>query len=166
MPDAVFQEVVEAVSQRVAAAAVAAGSVYTVYRRRKAHVLESDVIPCVVVCPGSEGERIVFEAFGGQVVYGYSVTCLIASRGNEVLTPPIENPESAATTADGYTAAHMLMRETVRNAIYKRTLSGVSSVFNGEIVAGQPVVVTGGGGSLYLVSAMTVTHWSLETQTW
>ncbi len=167
MPDAVYHNVVKAVGQRVLT--VITNDVTreeVVYRRRKPAVLESDGIPCVVVCPAADGERVIFETFGGQVVYGYPVTCLLVSKGNTIETPELANPEEAATDADTATATHMSLRELVRNEIYKTTLSGVSSVFNGEIVTGQPVTIIGGGGSLYIVSAMTVTYWSLETQTW
>lgn len=166
MADAIFHDTVEAVAQSVRAALTAASYTATTYRRRKPVLLESDSVPCVVVCPGSEGERIVFEAFGGSVVYGYPVTCLIVSKGNTISSPAITSPEAAATTADTATASHMELRQVVRNAVYKRTLSGVSSVFNGEIVMGNAVTIAGGGQSLYIVSAVTVTHWSLESQTW
>lgn len=163
MPDAIYQSVLQATSQLARAGTT---GISAVYRRRKPVLLEADTVPCVIVSPGVDGERIVFETFGGQVVYGYPVTCLVVSSGITIKTAAVQNPEAADTTADTATEQHLLARESLRNAVYKRTLSGVSSVFNGEIVMGQPVTVAGGGQSLYMLSAMTVTYWSLETHTW
>lgn len=169
MPDAVFQQVIEGVGSRIQTA-VASDSTINVYRRRKPVLLDSDTIPAVIVAPASEGERIVFETFGGQVVYGYPVMCLVVSRGNTVITGALEatGQEPDDTDADVATDAHMALRETIRNAVYKRALTGVSSVFNGEISVAPAIAETTASGraSLYLVSAVTVTHWSLETQTW
>lgn len=163
MPDATFQAVVKAVGRRVEAAV----NPTAVYTRRKAVLLEDDEVPCVVVCPSSEGERVVIETFGGNVVYAYSVVCLIVSPANTVMTPRTEVPGGEESESDVATDEHMMLRQTVRNAIYKTALTDVETVFNGEIVAGQPMTMTAGPtGSLYAVSAMTVTHWSSETQTW
>lgn len=167
MPDAIFQQVVEGVGKRIQTA-VASDNTINVYRRRKPVLLDSDTIPAVIVSPASDGERIIFETFGGSVVYGYPVTCLIVSKGNTIITGALEaeGSEPDDTDADVATDTHMSLRETVRTAVYKRTVDDVASVFNGEIMMAPAATIVNGSGSLYLVSAVTVTHWSLETHTW
>ncbi len=160
MAVAIFQQVVNAVTDRL----VTAFPTRAIYNRRKPVVLEDDRIPCIVVSPSSDGERIVLETFGGNVVYGYPVNVLLVSPGNEIAT--LRHPADTEEEADLETFDHMEARELIRNTVYKTGLTGVASVFNGEIAMGRPFTITGGGQSLYMVSAVTVTHWSLETQVW
>lgn len=133
------------------------------YKRLRPKLIDSDSIPCVIVCPASDGERILFEGFGGTVAYAYPVTCLLVSKGNTITTNVVGG---ATTAADTDFDDHMNLREVLRNGIYKRTLSGAPSVFNGEIEMAPAVAIAGSEGALYLVSAARMTLWSLESQTW
>jgi hypothetical protein len=144
---------------------VTAASAGTVYSRGRPKVLESDSIPCVVLSPSTnDGTQIIQESFGGEIVYGYPVTCLVVSKGNTILTNSVA--VGGSTAADTDLQNHMALMEIVRGAVWKRTLSGATTVFNSEIEVAPAVAIAGASGGLYLVTAVKVTYWSLESQTW
>jgi len=158
---AIFQQCVDADALR----ATAALPTVPVYNRRKPHLIDGDKIPCVVVSHAPEGERVLFEAFGGVIVYGYPVTVMCVSAGNELYT--LRYPADPDEEADRETMGHTEMREVLREAMYKMTLTDVDSVFNCDPPAMGPAFrVMASNQSLYLVAMMTVTHWSLETKVW
>lgn len=160
---AVFQQCVNAVADRV----TLAFPTRAVYNRRKPVLLEADRVPCIVVSPAKEGESVVMETFkntGGNVVYAYPIDTMLVSPGNEITT--LRYPAEPDEEADHETFDHMEARETLRGALWKLTLDDVDSVFNGSVTMGEPFKMAGAGQSLYLVSFIRVTHWSLETQDW
>lgn len=128
-------------------------------------MLSLDSIPCVVVSPGPEGERTIFETFdngSSNIVYGYPVNTIIVTRGETTTT---NEPNASSTAADTDLNVHMYLREVVRNLMHVTRLSGVSSVFNGDIEAAPPFVMAGSNTMLYQVSAIKGTYWSAETNT-
>lgn len=160
MSVAIYQQVVNA----VATAATAALPTTAVYNRRKSHLIDGDRVPCVVVSPAKEGERIVQEAFGGVVWYVYPVVVMCVSAGNEIAT--LRYPAEPDEEADRETFGHMEMREILRDALFVTELTDVSSVFNCDPpVMGEPFRFTAKDQSLYLVAMMTLGFWSNETRT-
>lgn len=173
MADAIFRQTVLAAGKLVQTLGTSFPPTFETYLRRKPIVLESDAAPpLVVICPGNDGEAILQTCFGGTVVYGYPVIFMVVTKGNTIVTGKGSTTDwtnaGSYTQADTDTINHMAIREAVRNAVWKNTLSGVTSVWKAsDPVMGEPMTIAAGTGtSLYLVSAMTVTYWSSETQTY
>lgn len=173
MPLSTFMLVVNKVADRLYANRpdLGDGSKIRVYRRKRLVVLEDDVtdpvsqeslLPCVVVAPAPEGERIIFEGFGGVVVYGYPVGVIFVARGNELDDEPMPVAEKYASDARKELRDITYLHEWGRNQLYQPTLPGAPTVFNVDIGIAPAVEMVGRDSAMYDVSGCTATYWSTE----
>lgn len=160
----VFSRVVDATAAVVAGAADTAFPTIPTYRRKRAVLLEGDQVPCIIVAPGSEGPRIVFETFGRGIAYGYPVMCALIFPSNAIHTAIEGRYIPASETTEEEYADVMRTAESVRDAVYKPSLAGVDSVFNAEVVLAPAFEAVGANASMYAVAGVVVTYHSLESR--
>lgn len=119
----------------------------TVAVRKRAILLEGDPLPMVIVSPGAD--TIQQEAFGGVILYNYTINVSLIQAGNRVFEQDVKD--------------WLQLRETVRNTAYRDSLPGNPVQLCGfELVTSPAVEIVSGAASNYDVSGMTLSYLSQE----
>jgi len=115
--------------------------------RKRAILLEGDPLPMVIVSPGTD--TVQQEAFGGVILYNYTVNVTLIQAGNRVFEQDVKD--------------WLRLRELVRNTAYRDSLPGNPVQLCGfELVTSPAVEIVSGAASNYDVSGLTLSYLSQE----
>lgn len=146
MPQAIYYDILQALKTEITP--VVGGIPITI--RKRPVFLTGDPLPSIVICPDDTvGEAVDFEAFCLQTTYFYPVIVTLFEVGNRNQEVEVVNT--------------LYLRQEIRNAIYRPSLTGVNSVYDIAMDTGASYIQVE-QRSNYDLTNFRVRYRSLETR--